>query len=61
MKHNKFLILTGAFLLMLSVLSCTKKLDEVVPQDTISKDQALKDPNAARTLYHGGNAFRYLG
>jgi len=53
MKHNKFLILTGAFLLMLSVLSCTKKLDEVVPQDTISKDQALKDPNAARTLYHG--------
>ncbi len=40
-------------MLMLSILSCTKKLDEVVPQDAISKDQALKDPNAARTLYHG--------
>lgn len=38
---------------MLGALSCTKELDEVVPQDTISKDQALKDPNAARTLYHG--------
>ena len=40
-------------MLVLGVLSCTKDLDEVVPQDTISKDQALKDPNAARTLYHG--------
>lgn len=40
-------------ILISGFLSCTKKLDEVVPQDTISKDQALKDPNAARTLYHG--------
>jgi len=62
---------------MLAVQSCTKELDEVVPQDAISKDQALKDPNAARTLYHGvygrfraynstffsirRNALRYLG
>lgn len=53
MKYNKFLIISGVFLLMLSISSCTKKLDEVVPQDVISKDQALKDPNAARTLYHG--------
>jgi len=53
MKYNKLIVITGALLLMLGVLSCTKKLDEVVPQDTISKDQALKDPNAARTLYHG--------
>ncbi|TXJ23551.1 MAG: RagB/SusD family nutrient uptake outer membrane protein [Chitinophagaceae bacterium] len=53
MKHNKILIIAGALMLMLGVLSCTKKLDEVLPQDAISKDQALKDPNAARTLYHG--------
>ncbi len=53
MKYNKIIWISGVFMLMLSLLSCTKKLDEVVPQDTISKDQALKDPNAARTLYHG--------
>lgn len=53
MKYNKILIISGLFMLMLGALSCTKKLDEVVPQDTISIDQALKDPNAARTLYHG--------
>lgn len=52
MKQNKISYITAVFLLLLS-FSCTKKLDEVVPQDTISKDQALKDPNAARTLYHG--------
>jgi len=40
-------------MLVLGNASCTKELDEVVPQDAISKDQALKDPNAARTLYHG--------
>jgi len=53
MKYNKFLIISGTFLLALGMASCTKKLDEVLPQDAISKDQALKDPNAARTLYHG--------
>lgn len=53
MKYNKFLIISTVLLLVLSTLSCTKKLDEVIPQDVISKDQALKDPNAARTLYHG--------
>lgn len=53
MKYNKYIIIASVFMLMLSALSCTKKLDEVVPQDAISKDQALKDPNAARTLYHG--------
>lgn len=53
MKYNKIISISAVFLLMMSVYSCTKKLDEVVPQDAISKDQALKDPNAARTLYHG--------
>jgi hypothetical protein len=53
MKYNKLFVIAGALVITLGFLSCTKKLDEVVPQDTISKDQALKDPNAARTLYHG--------
>lgn len=53
MKYNKYITILSAFLYMLVIQSCTKKLDEVVPQDAISKDQALKDPNAARTLYHG--------
>jgi len=53
MKHNKNLLIMGMLLLILGVLSCTKKLDEVVPQDAISKDLALTDPDAARTLYHG--------
>lgn len=69
MKLNKSYIISGLFLLMLGAFSCTKELDEVVPQDTISKDQALKDPNAARTLYHGvyglfrsyNNTFYQLG
>lgn len=53
MKYTKNSLIAGLLLLMLGFISCTKKLDEVVPQDTISKDQALKDPNAARTLFHG--------
>jgi starch-binding outer membrane protein, SusD/RagB family len=53
MKHIKLLYTAGAVVILLSLFSCTKDLDEVVPQDNISKDQALKDPNAARTLYHG--------
>lgn len=53
MKYSNAIIISAILMLMLSIQACTKKLDEVVPQDTISKDQALKDPNAARTLYHG--------
>ncbi|MCA0382619.1 MAG: RagB/SusD family nutrient uptake outer membrane protein [Bacteroidetes bacterium] len=53
MKKNKLLFISGLLLLMAGMASCTKDLDAVVPQDTISKDQALSDPNAARTLYHG--------
>lgn len=52
MKHNK-IFTTAALFIMLVAAACTKKLDEVVPQSSISKDQALKDPNAARTLYYG--------
>jgi len=53
MKYNNQWKIIGACWLMLTAMACTKSLDEVVPQDTISKDQALKDPNAARTLYYG--------
>lgn len=53
MKYNNLRILPVLLFMVFGVLSCTKELDEVVPQDVISKDQALKDPNAARTLYHG--------
>jgi hypothetical protein len=53
MKYRNLLFLSAITMLLLSTSSCTKQLDEVVPQDAISKDQALKDPNAARTLYHG--------
>lgn len=51
MKKQKLYIILAACIIVAA--SCTKQLDEVVPQDAISKDQALKDPNAARTLYHG--------
>lgn len=53
MKYRNLLFLSVITMLVLGTASCTKELDEVVPQDAISKDQALKDPNAARTLYHG--------
>lgn len=53
MKYTNQWKIIGACWLMLTALACTKSLDEVVPQDAISRDAALKDPNAARTLYHG--------
>lgn len=53
MKYRNLLFLNIIALMLSGITSCTKELDEVVPQDAISKDQALKDPNAARTLYHG--------
>ena len=45
MNNNKIILGTLTILLVFGVLSCTKQLDEVVPQDAISKDAALKDPN----------------
>src|ERR1044071_6576851 len=36
-----------------SLSSCKKKLEEVVPQDAISTQLALTDPNATQTLYIG--------
>jgi hypothetical protein len=53
MKNKITILFTLSVITMMGITSCSKKLDEVLPQDAISKDQALKDPNAARTLYHG--------
>ena len=53
MKNKITILFTLSVIIMMGITSCSKKLDEVLPQDAISKDQALKDPNAARTLYHG--------
>jgi hypothetical protein len=53
MKYRNIIFLSIISMLVMGITSCTKELDQVVPQDAISKDQALKDPNAARTLYHG--------
>lgn len=43
------LVIVAAVLLT----SCKKQLSEVGPQDAISKNQVLTDPNAALTLYNG--------
>ncbi len=54
MKHYKYsflLVISTALLLQMS--SCKKQLEEVQPQDAISKSLILTDPNAALTLYTG--------
>ncbi|MGI8634607.1 MAG: hypothetical protein ACR2KZ_04310, partial [Segetibacter sp.] len=55
MKRYKFfsLLMIGSMSLSILVSSCKKQLAEVSPQDAISKDQILTDPNAALTLYTG--------
>ena len=53
MKTNTYLYTFLFFILVLSITPCRKKLEEVVPQDTISKAQAIANPDAARTLYTG--------
>lgn len=45
-----------AFFLLATLASCKKELTEVVPQDAISTQLALTDPNAAQTLYFGAYA-----
>lgn len=48
------LLIASFFLATLA--SCKKELTEVVPQDAISTQLALTDPNAAQTLYFGAYA-----
>jgi hypothetical protein len=54
MKQHKniFLVMLAAVALS-QLIACKKQLEEVVPQDAISKDLILTDPNAAQTLYNG--------
>ncbi len=70
MKRNKYLlIILFGCLLSGTFVSCKKQLDEVVPQDAISKQLALTDPSATQTLYIGvysrlrayNSALFYLG
>lgn len=54
MTRNKIYAFCFAGLsLLLTLSSCKKELAEVKPQDAISKDQILSDPNAALTIYTG--------
>lgn len=54
MKKNIFLTSLFAISgLWLTITSCQKQLDAVVPQDAISTQLALTDTNAAQTLYTG--------
>lgn len=54
MKRNKFFLITLMNVaLAASFSSCKKQLEKVVPQDAISTQLALTDPNATQTLYIG--------
>lgn len=54
MKRYKFFsFLFVSLILIMQLSSCKKQLSEVRPQDAISKEQVLSDPNAAMTLYTG--------
>jgi hypothetical protein len=54
MKLYKFSFLVALSVGMaVSFLSCKKQLEKVVPQDAISTQLALTDPNATQTLYIG--------
>ncbi|GAA4750392.1 RagB/SusD family nutrient uptake outer membrane protein [Flavisolibacter ginsenosidimutans] len=54
MKFNKsFLFASLCVVFAGSLVSCKKQLEDVVPQDSISKQLALTDANATQTLYIG--------
>lgn len=54
MKRHKFLLYVLLSVIVPgSLISCKKKLEEVVPQDAISTQLALTDANATQTLYVG--------
>jgi hypothetical protein len=54
MKRYKFLFYGLISVTIIgSLVSCKKKLEEVVPQDAISTQLALTDANATQTLYIG--------
>ncbi|MFY8166915.1 MAG: RagB/SusD family nutrient uptake outer membrane protein, partial [Sediminibacterium sp.] len=53
MNINKTLLLLVSVIVAGSLTSCSKQLEEVKPQEQISKQLALTDPNATQTLYAG--------
>ena len=53
MNLNKTLLFTLSVIIAGSLVSCSKQLEEVKPQEQISKQLALTDPNATQTLYAG--------
>ncbi len=52
-RYTSFFLFIVVTMLMIQSSSCTKQLEQVQPQDAISKKQVLNDPNAALTLYTG--------
>ncbi|MFT3901963.1 MAG: RagB/SusD family nutrient uptake outer membrane protein [Niabella sp.] len=53
MKLNKSFAIIYLSAIVLFAASCKRLLDEVMPQDRVSKPLALTDPGAAQTLYAG--------
>lgn len=53
MNLNKTLLFLISVIVAGSLVSCSKQLEEVTPQEQISKQLALTDPNATQTLYAG--------
>lgn len=53
MNLHKSLLTISSIVIIASLASCTKKLEEVKPQDQISKQLAVTDANATQTLYYG--------
>ena len=52
-QHKNILLVMLAAVALFQLTACKKELEDVVPQDAISKDLILTDPNAAQTLYNG--------
>lgn len=52
-QYSYLLLLLVGMAWTASLVSCKKQLEEVVPQDAISTQLALTDPNATQTLYVG--------
>lgn len=52
-KYRSFNMAILGLGLLISVSSCRKDLEKVVPQDAISLSSVLTDPGAAQTLYTG--------
>lgn len=53
MNRNKLFLILISFVFAGSLVSCKKMLEEVKPQDQISTQLALTDPNATQALYVG--------